>query len=168
MGKTSAAIGLVRERLAAVLAEEGWKLQGADNAVSAWNALATPGKLGTIVALWTGETVVEQAEESLVTDLAFSVWIAARRHEQDNGTRRQAQEAGDLAASEAHDRIKAALLALDVSEVGAGPQDIRPVYQGSGQLSTPDGLPIDGIEQRWAVRIAAAGEAPGAEGAAQA
>ena len=132
MGKTSAAIGLVRERLAAVLAEEGWKLQGADNAVSAWNALATPGKLGTIVALWTGETVVEQEEESLVTDLAFSVWIAARRHEQDNGTRRQAQEVGDLAASEAHDRIKAALLALDVSEVGRGRRTPGRSTRGAG------------------------------------
>lgn len=163
-GKTSEAIGLVRNCLADVLASEGWRLQGADNAVSAWNALATPGKLGSIVTLWTGETIVEQAEASLVTDLAFSVWICARRHEQDNGARRQAQAADDLAASEAHDRIKAALLGLDVSPVGAGPQDIRPVYQGSSQLSTPDGIPIDGIEQRWAIRIAAQGATAQVEG----
>lgn len=155
MGITSTAIGLVRGCLAAVLEGEGWRLQGADTALSAWNALAAPGKLGTIVAVWNGDTPVEQVEGSLVTDCAFSVWIVGRRHEQDNGTRRQAQGDDDLAVSEVHDRIKTALLGLDISSVGAGDQDTRPVYQGASQLSTPDGLPIDGIEQRWSVRIAA-------------
>ena len=97
--KTSTAIHAVRDCLAAALSAEGWKLQGADSALSAWNALATPGKLGTIVAVWTGETPVEQVADSLVNDLAFSVWIVGRRHEVDNAARRQAQSAADLAVS---------------------------------------------------------------------
>lgn len=153
--KTSAAIGAVRDALAEAFAADGWKLQGADSPFSAWNSLATPGKLGTIVAVWTGETPVEQVAESLVVDLAFSVWICARRHEVDNAARRQAQSPSDLALSEAHDRAKAVLLGLDISAIGAGAQDVRPVYQGCSQLATPDGLPVDGIEQRWAVRLAA-------------
>ena len=153
--KTSTAINAVRDCLQAAFGADGWKLQGADSALSAWNALATPGRLGTIVAVWTGETPVEQAADSLVADLAFSVWILGRRHEQDNAARRQAQSPADLAVSEAHDRAKAALLALDMSALGAGPQDVCPVYQGCSQLATPDGLPLDGIEQRWTVRMGA-------------
>lgn len=150
-GAASAAITYIRTELAQVFEAAGWELLTADSKFAAWNILFTAGNSGVGIIGWNGDSKVSQAGASLVINLKLSITISGRRHLQDPALGKLARTDADRGRlMEVHDRVKGAMLGLSMpSEIIAEAIGAIPVYSVSVPVFSPEGIPLDAIEQTW-------------------
>lgn len=151
-GATTLAIQYVRTVVEAVLTTYKWTLATADNPFQVWNALLTPRQSGIAVISWKSDSVVSQSQDSLVIRARLAITLCARAELADQATMRL-QSRGESAEPrlfQIHDRIKGAMLAARLpSTVYPNAAQTYLQYAGSQALTSPDGIPLDGIEQIW-------------------
>lgn len=155
-GSIAAAIQHVRTTLEAALAEYKWPLLTAENPFQKWNILAATRRTGFAVVSWKSDSAVAQAGRSLVVKARLAITLCARMDVAAPAVGKIVQQADGTAPAlfEIHDRVKGAMLAMTlptsvVPEAGA---EVA-MYAGSQPLTTPDGFPLDGIEQSWDVEL---------------
>jgi len=153
-GAITAAIQHVRTTLEAALATYKWPLLTAENPFQKWNILAATRSTGFGIVSWKSDSGVAQAGRSLVVRAKLAVTLCARMDAANPATAKLANATGAPALMEIHDRVKGAMLAMTmppavVPEAGA---EVA-IYGGSQPLTTPDGFPLDGIEQTWEIEL---------------
>ncbi len=154
-GSSSLALAAVRQALAPVLAEVEWELLEADSRFSAWNILAAPGNGGIGIILTDGESVQQQAQRSLVTNLSVVVVLAGRKHLLDPAAARIAARSNGAGLEDVADRVKGAMLSMSLpANTIPNPACAVPNYAGRTELVTPDGIPLDGCELRFSLMLA--------------
>ena len=150
------AIQHVRGVLETVLAPFKWSVLTAENPFQKWNILAATRKTGYCVVSWKSDSTVDQATRALVIRAKIAITICGRI-DLDNpatGKLAVANDPNAPALFEIHDRIKGAMLATSLPEAGKAEVGAEiPLYGGSAQLTTPDGFPLDAIEQTWEVEL---------------
>lgn len=155
-GAISQAIQYLRSSLEAVLGPYKWALLTADNPFQKWNILAAPLNTGFCIVSWKSDSPVSQSQRSLVVKAKLAITICARASLSDSATHKLpgSSDGGDPRLFEIHDRVKGAMLAITMpSEVVPEPGAEIPIYGGSAPLTTPDGMPLDAIEQTWEVEL---------------
>lgn len=143
----------VRAVLADILTPFGWEVSTADTPFQKFHALAADGDKGHCVVSWKGDTPLGQANRTLVIKASIAVTLAARG---DLFNPALGKLQGDGARLfEIHDRVKGAMLAMSLPEVSVPePGAEVALYGGSVPLVSPDGIPLDAIEQTWEVELA--------------
>jgi hypothetical protein len=155
-GAITAAIQHIRTSLEAVLAPYKWPLLTAENPFQKWNILSATRSTGFGIVSWKSDAPVAQHRGSLVIKARLAITLCARVDLSDPalGKVRQPNAGTAPALFEIHDRVKGAMLALAMPpEIVAEPGAEVPVYGGSLPLTTPDGMPLDAIEQTWEVEL---------------
>ena len=151
-GSTTIAMLYLRGVLDAALDGYGWTLLTADTPFQAWNALFAPRRSGIAVVSWKSDSVVSQSQDSLVIRARLAITICARAELADQATMKLQSrgESTDPRLFEIHDRIKGAMLHARLpSTVYPNAANTYIMYAGSTALTSPDGIPLDGIEQTW-------------------
>lgn len=154
-GALTKAILHIRDKLAIACSEYKWKLLAAENPFQKWNIIATTPITGFIIVSWKSDVALSQAGRSLVVKANLAITLCARQNISSPSTSKiVSPDPASPALMEIHDRIKGVMLTLTlpdeiVPESGAE----VPIYGGSVPLTTPDGLPLDGIEQTWEIEL---------------
>jgi len=151
-GTTTLAMLYVRGVVETALDTYKWTLATADNPFQAWNVLMAPRNSGVAVISWKSDSVVSQSQDSLVIRARLAITICARAELADQATMKLQSrgESTDPRLFEIHDRIKGAMLHARLpSTVYPNAANTYIMYAGSTALTSPDGIPLDGIEQTW-------------------
>lgn len=155
-GAITAAIQHVRDSLEAVLSPYKWALLTAENPFQKWNILAATRSTGFCVVSWKSDAPLAQSSQSLVIRAKLAITICARMDFADVATGKLRQPSGGTgpALFEIHDRVKGKMLSLSMPAAGRPQaQSEFLIYGGSVPLTTPDGFPLDAIEQTWDVEL---------------
>lgn len=155
-GAITAAIQHVRTSLETALAPYKWPLLSAENPFQKWNILAATRRTGFGIVSWKADSAVAQAGRSLVVKARIVVTLCARMDVSAPALGKIVQQADQTAPAlfEIHDRVKGAMLAMTMPEaIVPEPGAEVATYAGSQSLTTPDGLPLDGVEQTWEIEL---------------
>lgn len=155
-GAIAAAIQHVRTSLEAALAPYKWPLLTAENPFQKWNILAATRRTGFGIVSWKSDSAVGQAGRSLVVKARLTVTLCARMDTAAPAVGKLVQQADGAAPAlfEIHDRVKGAMLAMTMPDaIVPEPGAEVAMYAGSQPLTTPDGFPLDGIEQTWEIEL---------------
>ena len=155
-GAITSAIQHVRMSLESVLDPYKWPLLTADNPFQKWNILAATRRTGFGIVSWKSDSVVAQAGRSLVVKARLTVTLCARIDLAAPAVGKIVQQSDGTAPAlfEIHDRVKGAMLALTMPDaIVPEPGAEVALYAGSQPLATPDGFPLDGIEQTWEIEL---------------
>lgn len=155
-GAITAAIQHVRASLEAALDKYKWPLLTAENPFQKWNILAATRRTGFGIVSWKSESAVAQAGRSLVVRARIVVTLCARMDTAAPAGGKIVQQADGTAPAlfEIHDRVKGAMLAMTMPPaVVPEPGAEVAMYAGSQPLTTPDGFPLDAVEQTWEVEL---------------
>lgn len=151
-GSITETIMAVRATLEATLADAGWRVLTAETPFHKWNILYSNRAAGICVVSWKSDSSENQAGHDLITRPRISVTIAARILLGDHALGQLANQVSHdrPALLEMHDRVKGALLTMEIP-MSARANDVEKTlyYSGATTLNTPDGFPVDAIEQTW-------------------
>lgn len=156
-GAITEAIQHVRTTLEAALAPYKWPLLTAENPFQKWNILAATRRTGFGIVSWKSDSAVAQAGRSLVVKVRLAVTLCARMDTSAPAVGKLVQKADGAAPAlfDVHDRVKGAMLAITMPDaIVPEPGAEIAIYGGSQPLTTPDGIPLDGIEQTWEIELA--------------
>lgn len=155
-GAITAAVQYLRTSLDAVLDPYKWPLLTAENPFQKWNILAATRSTGFGIVSWKADSALAQAGRSLVVRARIAVTLCARMDVAAPALGKIVQQADGTAPAlfEIHDRVKGAMLAITMPDaIVPEPGAEVILYVGSQSLTTPDGLPLDGIEQTWEIEL---------------
>lgn len=155
-GAITAAIQHIRFVLAESLSPYKWPLLTAENPFQKWNILAATRSTGFAIVSWKADSPVDQATRALVIRAKISVTLCRRMDIDNPAAGKLVQQSGGTAPAllEMNDRVKGAMLALTMpSAIVPEPGAEVPIYGGSVSLTTPDGMPLDAIEQTWEIEL---------------
>ena len=142
----------IRDALSTIISPLGWDLSTAETPFWKFHALAKSGNGGKCIVSWNGDQPIDQAVRAIVIRASIVITITATKDLFSPAPARLETDSARL--YQVHDRIKGAMLNLSLPEATVPePGAEVPVYAGSAPLVSPDGVPLDAIEQTWSVAL---------------